>query len=69
MSILILADFPSLNEAGGAFTNGYWKYFRAQLRRAGISPEDCTFMNVLSHKIILQATTSIFLSSVSFETG
>jgi len=46
MSILILADFPSLNEAGGAFTNGYWKYFRAQLRRAGISPEDCTFMNV-----------------------
>jgi uracil-DNA glycosylase len=48
MSILILSDYPSLNEAGRPFTNGYWSYFRAQLRRAGINPDECIWMNVFN---------------------
>lgn len=48
MSILILSDHPSLNEVGKPFSNGYWSYFRAQLRRAGIDPEACTWLNTLN---------------------
>lgn len=49
MTILILSDHPALNEAHGAFTNGYWGYFKSQLRRAGIDPNDCIWMNCINH--------------------
>jgi hypothetical protein len=46
MSILILSDYPSFNEnTEGPFSNGYWKYFRGQLRRAGIDPKECLWLN------------------------
>lgn len=45
MTILILADHMSLNEVGKPFSNGYWSYFRAQLRRAGLNPDECVWMN------------------------
>jgi hypothetical protein len=48
MKIAIVGDFPALNEAGSAFSNGYWKYFKAQLRRAGIDPDECVWMNCIN---------------------
>lgn len=48
MTIVILGDHPTLNEADGPFTNGLWGYFKAQLRRAGISPDECVWMNVIN---------------------
>lgn len=48
MTILILSDHPSLNEAHGAFTNGFWGFFKAKLRAAGISPDDCIWMNCIN---------------------
>lgn len=51
MSIIVLGDHPALNEASGTagpFSNGYWKYFRAKLRQAGIDPDDCTYLNVIN---------------------
>jgi hypothetical protein len=48
MTILILGDHPALNEAHGPFTNGYWGYFKGVLRRAGIYPDDCIWMNCLN---------------------
>lgn len=48
MSILILGDHPALNEAHEPFSNGYWKYFKVQLRRAGISPDECVWLNCLN---------------------
>ena len=48
MSIVIVGDFPSLNEAHEPFSNGYWKYFRGQLRRAGIDPGECTWLNCIN---------------------
>lgn len=49
MSIVILGDYPALNEANsGPFTNGYWKYFKAKLRQAGIDPDDCIWMNCIN---------------------
>lgn len=48
MSILILSDHPALNEAHGAFSNGFWGFFKAQLRRAGIAPDDCIWMNCVN---------------------
>lgn len=48
MTICILGDHPTLNEAHGAFTNGLWGYFKAQLRRAGIAPDDCIWLNVIN---------------------
>lgn len=49
MSILILGDFPAINEtASGPFTNGYWKYFKAKLRQVGIDPDECIWMNCIN---------------------
>lgn len=48
MTILILGDHPALNETSGSFTNGFWSYFRGQLRRAGIAPEDCIWANCIN---------------------
>jgi uracil-DNA glycosylase len=48
MTILILGDYPALNEAGAPFSNGYWKYFKANLRRAGINPDECLWLNCLN---------------------
>lgn len=48
MTIVILGDHPALNEAGAPFTNGYWGYFKGMLRRAGISPDDCIWMNCIN---------------------
>lgn len=48
MKIAIVGDFPSLNEAHEPFSNGYWKYFRGQLRRAGIDPGDCVWLNCIN---------------------
>lgn len=48
MKIAIVGDFPALNEAGSAFSNGYWKYFKVQLRRAGIDPDECVWMNCIN---------------------
>lgn len=51
MSLVIVGDHPALNEASGSagpFSNGYWKYFRAKLRQAGIDPDACTYLNVIN---------------------
>lgn len=48
MSIVILGDHPSLNETEGAFSNGYWGYFKSLMRRAGLSPDDCVWMNCIN---------------------
>lgn len=48
MTILILSDHPSLNEAHGAFTNGFWSFFKAKLRMAGIDPNECVWMNCIN---------------------
>lgn len=64
MTILILSDHPSLNEAGKPFSNGYWGYFRAQLRRAGIDPESCIWLNVFQ-----QAAGSFFSFTQESKSG
>lgn len=46
MSLLIVSEHPSLNEAGAPFTNGLWKFFKTFLRKAGISPEAAVWANV-----------------------
>jgi uracil-DNA glycosylase len=48
MKIVIVGDFPALNEAHAPFSNGYWKYFHVQLRRAGIDANDCVFLNCIN---------------------
>lgn len=48
MTVVILGDHPALNEATGAFTNGYWGYFKGVLRRAGIHPDECIWMNCIN---------------------
>lgn len=48
MTILILSDHPALNESHGAFSNGYWKFFKAKLRSAGIDPDECVWMNCIN---------------------
>lgn len=48
MTLLILSDHPALNESHGAFSNGYWKYFKGKLRGVGIDPEDCIWMNCIN---------------------
>jgi len=48
MTILILGDHPTLNETSGPFTNGLWSYFKAQLRRAGIHPDECVWLNTIN---------------------
>lgn len=48
MTILILADHQTLNEAGKPFTNGLWAFFKSQLRRAGIDPNECLWMNCIN---------------------
>lgn len=48
MSIVVLGDHPALNEAHGPFSNGFWKYFQVQLRRAGIHPDECIWMNCIN---------------------
>lgn len=46
MSILILSEHPSLNEADlGPFTNGFWRYFKAKLSQFGINPRECEWLN------------------------
>lgn len=49
MSIVIVGEFPTLNESGtGPFTNGLWRYFKALLGNAGINPRDCIWLNVVN---------------------
>ena len=48
MKIAIVGDFPALNESHAPFSNGYWGYFRAQLRKAGIHPDDCAWLNCIN---------------------
>lgn len=50
-NIVVLGDHPAMNEASdnaGPFSNGYWKYFRAKLRQAGIDPDACIYLNVIN---------------------
>lgn len=47
MSIVILGDHPTLNETL-PFTNGLWRYFKAQLSRAGINPQECVWLNCIN---------------------
>ena len=48
MSIVILGDHPALNEVGRPFSNGYWGYFNGVLRRAGIDPAECIWLNCIN---------------------
>lgn len=47
MSILILSEHPTLNEGVHAFSNGHWRYFKAQLSRVGIDPRGCSWANCI----------------------
>lgn len=47
MSILVLGEFPNLNEEL-PFSNGYWRYFKLKLAQAGIAPADCHYINVFN---------------------
>lgn len=46
MTIIFVSDFPSLNEGTAPFTNGFWRYFKLQLSRAGLKPFDHKFINI-----------------------
>ena len=46
MTIMIVSENPSLNEAGAPFTNGLWRFFKTFLRKAGIDPQAAVWANV-----------------------
>lgn len=48
MSIVIVGEFPTRNEAGNPFSNGLWRYFKALLSEAGINPRECVWLNVMN---------------------
>lgn len=48
MTLLIIGEHPTLNEAGAPFTNGLWGYFKAKLSQIGINPRDAIFLNVFN---------------------
>lgn len=52
MKLLVVGEYPSLNEAGAPFTNGLWRYFMGMLRRVGFdtSPrsQDIGYANVVN---------------------
>jgi len=46
--LLIVSEHPSLNEGSKPFTNGFWRYFKAQMRRVGIDPDEVEWANCIN---------------------
>lgn len=48
MKLLIVGEFPTLNESTGPFSNGFWRYFKAKLRDLGFPMSELQFVNVFN---------------------
>ena len=48
MTLVIVGEFPTLNETGNPFSNGLWRYFRGLLREAGIDTRGAVWLNVMN---------------------
>lgn len=59
MTIMIVGQHPSLNEAGAPFTNGLWRFFKLFLSKAGINPQS---PNVLWTNVSSKPAASMFAS-------
>lgn len=56
--LMIVGDFPALNEVGGPFTNGYWRYLKAKLSQVGIPVNDSS--QVIWRNVINTPGASIY---------